>query len=87
MKYPMITVFDPWCGEIEREMTPTEYEDRLNWYREYMKKNIECGSRRTVEYACYLKRWFGDGPCDGVDSFKTRYAWHTLPMPFNIYFN
>lgn len=88
MKYPSVEVNDPLIGTFYREMSPEEYEEWVQWYRDYIKKyeNNE-PSRRIEEYILYLKCWFGDGPCDGLPNFKARYTLHTLPMSFNIYFN
>ena len=87
MKYPMICVFDPWIGETYREMTPAEYEEKLDWFRNYIKENENDTARRAQEYVSYLKRWLGDGPCDGLPNYKLRKGFHHLPMSYNVYFN
>ena len=68
-------------------MTEEEYERKLQWYRDritYLETNSVC--RRDREYCDYLKRWFGDGRCDGAPDYETRYQRRTLPMPYLIYF-
>lgn len=87
MKYPIELRYDPFLGEVEREMTPQEYEDKIQWFRDFIKRNENDTSRRGQEYVSYLRRWFSDKRCDGVLDFKTRYAWRTLPMSMNVYFN
>lgn len=87
MNYPMKEINDPFIGPIYREMTPAEYDEQLEHYREYIKNNEKHPSRRIQEYLSYLKRWFGDGSCDGLMNFQTRYNCHVLPMAYNIYFN
>ena len=48
------------------------YNERIQWYRDFMIKNENATSRFVSEYVNYLKRWFGEGPCDGVSDFATR---------------
>lgn len=85
MKYPMINKYDPFLGDIVREMTAQEYEEQLLWYRDYIKTNISSESRKVQDYVSYLESWFSNNECDGLLNFETRYTFHTLPMPFNIY--
>ena len=68
-------------------MTHEEYERKLQWYRDYIVRNENDKSRRGQEYLSYLKRWFGDGRCDGIANYQERYKRKTLPMPYNIYFS
>lgn len=85
MKYPEKLVFDPILGERYREMTPQEYEDQIQWYKDYLKKHKDDKSRRVADYVSYLGRWFSNSSCDGLPNFKARHTLHTLPMPMNIY--
>ena len=61
------------------------YTERIQWYRDFMIKNENATSRFVSDYVSYLKRWFGDGPCDGVSDFATRIKWKCEPMPINVY--
>ena len=61
------------------------YDERIQWYRDFMIKNENVTSRFISDYVNYLKRWFGDGPCDGVSDFATRIKWKREPMPINVY--
>ena len=61
------------------------YNERIQWYRDFMIKNENANSRFISEYVNYLKRWFGEGPCDGVSDFATRIKWKCEPMPINVY--
>ena len=61
------------------------YTERIQWYRDFMIKNENATSRFVSDYVSYLKRWFGDGPCDGVSDFATRIKWKCEPMPMNVY--
>ena len=61
------------------------YTERIQWYRDFMIKNENATSRFVSEYVNYLKRWFGDGPCDGVSDFAMRIKWKCEPMPINVY--
>lgn len=61
------------------------YNERIQWYRDFMIKNENVTSRFISDYVNYLKRWFGDGPCDGVSDFATRIKWKCEPMPINVY--
>lgn len=61
------------------------YTERIQWYRDFMIKNENVTSRFVSEYVNYLKRWFGEGPCDGVSDFATRIKWKCEPMPINVY--
>lgn len=87
MNYPMKEVYDVFGGSAYREMTPLEYEATLDRYRDIIEQDKDSTSRRVQEYVDYLRRWFGDGKCDGWDSFEKRYTMHQLPMSYNIYFN
>ncbi len=87
MKYPSVEVNDPLIGTFYREMSPEEYEEKIQWYKDYIKRNEKDMVRRTKEYVAYLRRWFGDDSCDGLPNFKARHNLHTLPMSFNVYFN
>lgn len=85
MNYPEKLVCDPFVGEYYREMTPQEYEDQIQWYKDYIKKHEGDTSRRMEDYISYLKTWFSDNSCDGFPNFQQRYTLHKLPMPMNIY--
>ena len=61
------------------------YNERIQWYRDFMIKNENATSRFVSEYVNYLKRWFGEGPCDGVSDFAARIKWKCEPMPINVY--
>ena len=61
------------------------YDERIEWYRDFMIKNANATSRFISEYVNYLKRLFGEGPCDGVSDFATRIKWKCEPMPINVY--
>ena len=61
------------------------YNERIQWYRDFMIKNENATSRFISEYVNYLKRWFGNGPCDGVSDFATRIKWKCELMPINVY--
>ena len=61
------------------------YTERIQWYRDFMIKNENATSRFISDYVNYLKRWFGDGPCDGVSDFATRIKWKCEPMSINVY--
>lgn len=87
MKYPMIEIDDPFIGTIYREMTPPEYDEQIQWYRDYAKNHANDKARRTREYVSYLNRWFGSGFCDGLSDVNIRLKLHKLPMAYNIYFN
>ena len=65
--------------------TMKNYDERIQWYRDYMIKNENATNRSTREYVDYLKSWFGAGPCDGVPDFATRIKWKCEPMPTNVY--
>lgn len=87
MMYPMVLKVDPFLGEVWREMTAAEYDAKIQWFRDYIKSNEDDRTRRGREYVNYLKRWFGDGTCDGLPNFKARHNLHQLPMSYNIYMN
>ena len=61
------------------------YDERIQWYRDFMIKNENATCRFISEYVNYLKRWFGEGPCDGVSDFATRIKWKCEPMSINVY--
>lgn len=87
MKYPMKEVRDIWSGgTIYREMTPSEYQESIEWFRDCAERYRDEKPRRYQEYVAYLDRWFGNGKCDGWNSFEERYARHELPMSMNVYF-
>lgn len=85
MNYPTKIVFNGWT-EQEVEMTPAEYEESLNSYRNKIEKLLSSKSRRDNEYGSYLERWFSEDICDGFP-FSTKYKFHYLPMCMNVYFN
>lgn len=85
MSYPMIETTSPFGGTVYREMRPEEYEERLNFYRNYIARYSNDAARRTKEYISYLARWFGDDTCDGLPDFQTRYRLHQLPMSPNVF--
>lgn len=87
MKYPVELRWDPILGERMHELTPAEYDQRIQWYRDYIKIHENDTTRRNQEYVDYLRRWFGEGCCDGLPNFKVRHTLHQLPMPMNVYFN
>lgn len=63
------------------------YEDSLNWYRNYIITHRNDTARRVREYVSYLERWFSnDIKCDGM-YFNQKYALKQLPMPYMIYFS
>lgn len=64
----------------------SDYEYKLQWYRDYITRNSSSTARRVREYCDYLKRWFSDGRCDGAPDVKTRILWKRLPMSYNQYF-
>lgn len=88
MKYPVQLCYDPLSGQdVYRELTPYEYEQKLEWYRSYAIRNQDDKARRIREYCDYLNRWFSDELCDGCRNYEARRSLHMLPMPFNIYFH
>lgn len=88
MSYPMKEICNPFTGAVNyREMTSEEYLHQLDWYREYIERDDGTSSRHVQEYVDYLKRWFSDQRCDGLDNYETRFRMHKLPMSYNIYFN
>lgn len=86
MNYPMKEVYSQFGGTTYREMTPMEYEEKLDFYRGLLARLSNRATRREEEYAGYLRRWFGNEKCDGWDSFELRHQMHKLPMSFNVYF-
>ncbi len=86
MRYPYKSTLDFYGREQLVEMTPQEYEERLQWYRNKIRQLENSGNRRDKEYCSYLKRWFSDGVCDGVSDCETRIRWHQLPMTETVYF-
>lgn len=84
--YPMKEVRSPFGGSSYIEMTALEYEYELDFYRLQLVRYGKGVTRRELEYANYLRRWFGDERCDGWDNFERRHRMHKLPMPFNVYF-
>ncbi len=87
MRYPTEIIYDPILGEVEREMSAATYDKRIQWFKEYIKSHENDKARRVQEYVGYLRRWFGEGQCDGLPNFKARHTLHQLPMSYNIYFN
>ena len=87
MRYPYKSTFDFYGREQFVEMTPQEYDEKLQWYRDKMRQLENSGNRRDMEYCAYLKQWFSYGECDGTSDYETRIRWHQLPMPENIYFD
>lgn len=85
MKYPMKEFTNFWGGTEYREMTAVEYEEQIQWYKNYMERHKNDTARRVQDYISYLKSWFGDIRCDGWPNFETRYTMHQLPMSFNVY--
>lgn len=85
MGYPMKECESPFGGTTFREMTVTEYLMQLEFYRNYIKNHKNDSSRRVQDYISYLERWFGDGLCDGVESYEQRFRLHKLPMTANSY--
>lgn len=64
----------------------SDYERRLQWYRDYIARNSDSTSRREREYCDYLKRWFSNCRCDGAPDVEMRILWKRLPMSYNQYF-
>jgi len=87
MSYPMKEVRVDFgnSSPVYREMTPQEYEKSLNFYRMQMEAYSLSSARLSCEYGSYLKRWFSDGECDGLENYEMRYRLHKLPMAFNTY--
>lgn len=85
MKYPIEEVYDVFLGTVYREMSPETYDKKIQWFKDYIKKNDRDPSRRVQEYVDYLRRWFSNSPCDGLPNFKVRHNLHKLPMSFNTY--
>ena len=86
MHYPYKSTIDFFGREQLVEMTPSECEERLQWYRRRAAELGNSGNRRDKEYRSYLERWFGDYECDGTRDYATRYRFHTLPMSETVYF-
>ena len=84
MSYPMIEINTP-LGVCYREMMPHEYERALGHYHSLIEYYTSSTGRLEREYGEYLKRWFSDVPCDGMESYEMRYRFHTLPMAANTY--
>lgn len=63
-----------------------DYDSQLDWYRCFIERHKDDKARRIREYCSYLKRWFGDGPCDGAPNYETRYLWKRTPMSYTQYF-
>ena len=84
MSYPMKEISTP-RGCIYKEMTPQEYEKALGHYYSSIEYYISSAGRLEREYGEYLKRWFSDVPCDGMESYDMRYYLHRLPMAANTY--
>ena len=62
------------------------YDEKLDWYRNYVVKHTNATSRRDKEYVSYLTRWFSnDINCDG-GTFDRKYSRKQLPMSYNEYF-
>lgn len=87
MSYPMKEVYDVFrnSSPTYREMIPQEYEKELNFYRKQAETCILSSARRVYEYGQYLKCWFSEEPCDGMEGFTMRYRLHKLPMSANTY--
>ena len=87
MSYPMKEVRVDFgnSSPVYREMTPQEYEKTLNFYRMQMEAYSLSSARLSREYGSYLKRWFSNEECDGLENYKMRYRLHQLPMSFNTY--
>ena len=85
MKYPMKEVMSPFGGTTYEEMTHQEYEERLNWFKDYMETHQNETSKSMQGYVSYLRQWFSDSSCDGLPDYKTRYMFHKLPMSSNVY--
>lgn len=61
------------------------YEEQLNWYRDYIRRNEGDTSRRVQGYVNYLKRWFSNKyEVDGA-KYDVKIRWKQLPMPYNIW--
>jgi len=84
MSYPMKEISTPF-GASYREMTPQEYERTLGHYHSLIEFYTSSSGRLQREYGEYLKRWFSDKPCDGMESYEMRYRSHILPMAANTY--
>lgn len=82
MRYPMKEVG---FNGVYREMTPQEYETELEWYRQKSEEYSASSRRRVQEYGAYLKRWFGDGECDGYRNYEQRRKFCCLPQTMNGY--
>lgn len=87
MSYPIKEVYDVFrnSSPIYQEMTPEEYEEKLNFYRLQAETYSVSSGRLAREYGSYLKRWFGDGECDGYANYEMRYRLHKLPQTANGY--
>lgn len=87
MSYPMKEVRVDFgnSSPVYREMTPQEYEKSLNFYRMQMEAYSLSSARLSREYGSYLKRWFSNERCDGLENYEMRYRLHKLPMAFNTY--
>ena len=60
------------------------YEEKLQWYRDYIERKKNSPYRREQEYVSYLTCWFSENVCDGAP-FSLKYKWKRLPMSYNVY--
>ena len=76
MKYPLIQCYNVIIGPYVRELTPREYEVKLQHFHTYFKTH----RNDETDYTEYLRLWFGRCWCDDLPNFKIRHALHKLPM-------
>lgn len=89
MKYPLVFKHDFFRGDYYEEMTPEEYEESIERFRNRMTE-LEAEQPTGASdraYLGYLKTWFGNGSCDGWESYEVRYRFHKLPMSQTNYWS
>lgn len=84
MSYPKKEVVSDYGVISFIEMTPEEYEQNLDSFRDKINKFSSSANRKDKEYGAYLRRWFSEEICDGAP-FSLKYKLHRLPMTFNQY--
>ena len=84
MSYPKKEIINDWGIVVFVEMTPEEYEQNLDSFRDKIDKFSSSANRKDKEYEAYLRRWFSEEICDGAP-FSLKYKWHRLPMDYFQY--
>ena len=66
MGYPKKEIINDWGIVVFVEMTPEEYEQNLDSFRDKIDKFSSSANCKDKEYGAYLRRWFSEEICDGA---------------------